>query len=303
MASFAYVSRQSMSLSELRPESVALFRAMSGSRAGDYIGGALLPTLGRLLRCPPEIEEVRQALLRPYPCLRAIYGHYAFARRGRDRFDLSETAIAALEATASEDSFGQFLSLENARSLWNAFERESRSRNRKPMEQLNSGVIAGMAELAQEIYAHDGTGSIAAWVVQEVRRSGKVEPLFLRMVDVRGIGPKITSLFLRDVAYLFGLEEEIEHSDRLYVQPIDKWIRFMAPYVINEPNAEDLADWILAGKLAKYARRAEVSGIKFNMGTSWFGMREVRAPEFFESAVRQVIRSEINPLRSSADLR
>ena len=276
---------------------------MSGERADYYVGEMLVPALARACRSHHEIESICNRLMGPYRCLEAVYSHYAFARRGRDRFELSEIAVEALHRTSSEDDFGQFLGLSNAETLWGAFVAVCQEKGRKPMEQLNGGVVAGMAELAQEVYQIDGAGSIAAWVQKGVLQTGRIEPQFLRMVDVRGIGPKITSLFLRDLVFLFQLEEEIDHADRLYVQPIDKWIRMIAPYVIDEPNADDLADWILAGKLSKYARRAEVSGIGFNMGTTWFGMREVRAPEFFDSAVRHVVREQLSAPTPIAELR
>ena len=287
----------------MRPESVALFRAMSGPKADHYIGEVLVPSLARPCRASHSTEAISEQLQKPYRCLEVIFAHYAFARRGRERFELSEIALEALHRTVEEETFGNFLALDHAETLWDSFDTICRERGRKSMEQLNIGVIAGIAELAQEIYRLDGSGSIVNWIVKSVNQKGRIEPQFLRMVDVRGVGPKITSLFLRDVVLLFGLEERLEHSDRLYVQPIDKWMRSIAPYVIEEPNAENLADWILAGKLSKYARKAGVSGVRFNMGTTWFGMREVRAPEFFESAVRQAIRSDTNSAMPTAGLR
>lgn len=289
-----------MPIPEMRPESIALFRAMSGPKAEHYLGEILVPSLCRACHAQHSIESLIERLQDPYHCLEAVFAHYAFARRGKDRLELSEIAIAALHRTTRGDQIGDFLALEDAESLWESFVDVCRERGRKPMEQLNIGVIAGMAELAQEIYRLDGSGSIAGWIVKGVEQTGRIEPQFLRMVDVRGIGPKITSLFLRDIILLFNLESAIDHSDRLYVQPIDKWIRAIAPYVIDEPNADNLADWILAGKLSKYARKAGVSGVRFNMGTTWFGMREIRAPEFFESGIRQIVRADTSPAMPTA---
>ena len=236
---------------------------MSGPKADHYIGEVLVPSLARPCRTTQSLNAVAEQLNNSYRCLEMIFGHYAFARRGRDRFDLSEIALESLHRACKEDEFGSFLALDDAESLWTVFDSVCRERGRKSMEQLNVGVIAGIAELAQEIYRLDGSGNIAAWIVKGVQQTRRIEPQFLRMVDVRGIGPKITSLFLRDMVLLFGLEEMLEHSDRLYVQPIDKWMRAIAPFVIEEPNAENLADWILAGKLSKYARKAGFSGIRF----------------------------------------
>ncbi|MCZ7580492.1 MAG: hypothetical protein M5U21_06695 [Fimbriimonadaceae bacterium] len=275
-----------MPIEDVRPECQSLMRMMSGEPADRYVAELLLPTLQHAMDIDePSISEVRNGLLDPYLCLKAIYGYYAFSRRGKDRHELASLSIEALESCTSPENIGQFLALADADSLWNAYVEVCGERKKKPMEQLNRGVIAGIAELAQEIHELDGSGSIAGWIVKGVRANQRIEPQFLRMVDVRGVGPKLTSLLLRDVVFLFEIEPRIDHMDRLYVQPIDKWMRLIAPYVIDEPDAADYADWVLAGKIAKHARRAGVSGIRFNMGTAYFGLRIARSTEDFVARI------------------
>jgi hypothetical protein len=48
------------------------------------------------------------------------------------------------------------------------------------------------------------------------------------------------------------------------------------------------ADWIIAGKISKYSRRAGVSGIAFNMGSTYFGQKIVKDPAGFEEALKKV---------------
>lgn len=275
---------------DLRPECVRLIKALSGDRADRFVESSLLPALGKAvgLKDPTEVE-VLGALQNGYKCLAAIYSHYAFSRRGKDRGHLSEIALEALKRTTTEDDFGLFLSRSDASTLWENFVVVAKEMGHKPMEQLNRGVIAGMAELAQEIFEIDQRGSIATWITDGIRKTGRLEPQFFRIVDVRGIGPKLTSLLLRDIVYLSGLENSVETADRIYIQPIDKWIRLLAPYVIDEEDAEAYADWILAGKIFKYTRRAGVSPVRFNMGATWFGMREVRVQENLERAVNHLV--------------
>lgn len=275
---------------EIKPRARTLLRAMANEWADVYVEEILLPSLLRAARAgSADIEPIKEALSNPYKCLEAIYSHYAFARRGKDRQELSDLAIEALHRTVRPEAMDKFLALADASILWETYEAVCQERRKKPMEQLNRGVISGIAELAQEIYRLDGQGSIAEWVLKGVVQTDRIEPEFLRIVDIRGVGPKMTSVFLRDVVFLYGLEERIDHIDRLYVQPIDKWIRLMAAEVIDEEGAADAADWILAGKLAKYTRHAGVSGIRFNMGVTAFGMREVRNTESFESAVERLL--------------
>lgn len=288
---------------DLRPESAALFQILSGEPADRYIAAALFPPLGRLCRTAAERKSIAEALLDPYFCLRALLGHYAFNRRGRERGCLSELAVVALRRTVAPEGFDRYLERCDAVDLWENFVAVCREEGQKPVEQAHRSVVSGFLELAQDLRQDGGSGSLAAWLAESVERTGRLEPNFLRLVEMRGVGPKAASQILRDVVFLFDLEERLDPADRLYLQPIDKWTRAAAPYVIDEPNANDLPDWILAGKLAKYARRAGVSGVRFNMGIRWFGSREVRAPEFFDAAIRERLNASPNPSRASVDLR
>lgn len=275
---------------EIKPRALVLMRAMAGEYADLYVEDELLPSLQVAAQSSsPTLDDVKAALTDPFRGLRALYGHYAFARRGKDKHDLAALAIEALNRVVSPETFEQFLRQPHADSLWTAYEDVCRGRSRKPLEQLNRGIIAGLAELAQEIYREDGVGSVVNWIVRSINGSDRVEDEFLRMVDIRGVGPKMTSVFIRDVVFLFGLEERLDPVDRLYVQPIDKWIRLIAPYIIEEPGIAEAADWILAGKLAKYTRRAGVSGVRFNMGTTAFGSGSAHTPQRFHESIREIL--------------
>lgn len=275
---------------DIRPECAKFIRLLAAERADAYAAEILMPALGRAVGDrAATFDSIKQHLSTGYGCLAAVYGHYAFSRRGKDRAQLAQNATEALRRTTSPDDFGLFLSRADASTLWDKFVEVSKESGQKPMEQLNRGVIAGLAELAQEIYAVDGHGSIYSWIVNGILKTGRVEPQFLRMVDVRGVGPKLTSLVLRDVVFLSGTEDRLEPADKIYIHPIDKWIRLLAPYVIDEDNADDMADWILAGKISKYTRRVGVSGIRFNMGATYFGMREVRVPENLQRMIDHVV--------------
>lgn len=279
---------------DLQSRGVKAFRAMSGERADRYMSDVVLPGLSPDLRRSEVTQSiVRERLSDAYGCLEIVLRYYAFVRRGQDREALGAIASQALQRTTSPDRFTEFLARPHARSLWENFVAICAETNRKPIEQLNRGVIAGFAELAQEIYRNDGVGSIAKWIANGVMSTDRLDEQFMRLVDTRGVGPKISSLLARDVVFLFGLEEQLDHRDRLFVQPIDRWLRLIAPYVVEESDLGASADWILAGKLSKYARRAGVSGIRFNMGTTQFGLREVRDPSYFDAAMRRIVGSEV----------
>lgn len=281
-----------------------MFRTMAAGYADHYVGEMLLPPLVHATKTTGStMADVREALSTPLGSLFAFYSHYAFARRGKDRLDLADIACEALRLVTHEDGGRDLLTDLDGMRIWDAFAAECERRKRKPMEQLNRGVIAGMAELAQEIYRLDGVGSIPAWIVRGIMQNDRIEPQFLRIVDIRGVGPKTTSSLLRDFVFLYGLEEQIDHADRLYFQPIDRWARQAAPYLIPEVHDEGAADWVLAGKLAKYARRSGVSGIRFNMGLTYFGVREVREPCRFDTLVNELFspNSDLSEIRMPAE--
>lgn len=275
---------------EIRQEALVLIRAMAGDRADRYVGEILLPTLSRAVRLNSySLPSLRECLNSPFSSLEVLFGHYAFSRRGKDRFELSSLAVEALHRTSKALPFEEFLREPDASFLWENFVAVCQEKGKKPLEQLNRGVIQGLAELAQEIKRLGGNGSIAHWVYTTTIRTDRIEPQFMRMVDIRGVGPKLCSLFIRDMVFLYNLEDQIDHVDRLYVQPVDKHIRAIASYIIDELGDEDAADWVLAGKIAKYTRRAGVSGIRFNMGTTYLGMREAPNPAFFDDAIQRII--------------
>lgn len=275
----------------LDPRSLVIYRKVAGDFADRYIEDFLFSHICRITGLPADsaIEPIKETLEDPLQALKVFYGHYAFSRRGKDREDLARAAQQALEAVTNETDFETILAAEDGVMLWDAFEKSCQEMGKKSHESQNRGLIQGMLELAQEIYANDKQGSIASWVVDGVAQSGEMETQFLRIVDIRGVGPKSTSTFLRDMLFIFGLEGNINPTDRVYVQPIDRWLRLMSRYVVPESNMEKSADWIVAGKVSKYCRRARVSSLRFNMGTTYFGQKLVKDPSRFAECVKNII--------------
>lgn len=281
-----------MAYVEISPESRLLIQAIANGFSEPYARDTLIPALARACKCQRDVSQIKACLLDPYVSLRVIYCHYAFSRRGKDREELELIAKEALDFVKGA-SISSFLQQANANSLWKAFETACEVHRRKPTEQVNLGVVAGLAELAQEIYRLDGVGSIPGWISAGVRSTGRLEPQFLRMVDVRGIGPKLASLLIRDVVFLEDLEDVIEPADRLYTQVIDRWVRTIAPSILLEEDLSDAADWILAGKICKYCRVAQVSGIAFNMGCTYYGTSTVRYPDRVVERLTELLESRL----------
>lgn len=280
---------------DLNQEEITFLRQLAGRMADGYEADILIPALTAALSIESrERGDIHAALLDPFRCLRAIYSHYAFARRGSDRTDLSHAAVQALRRTLDGRPIQELLQEDNGAKLWDMFCQICEDRKIRNAEQLNRGVIAGMVELAQEIYHLDGIGSIASWVASAVNRTRRLEVAFLRIVDIRGVGPKAASTLLRDLVFLFGIEDILDHSEQIYVQPIDRWVRLAALWAIPELDGSGSADWIIAGKFPKCARRSGVSGIRANMGAMYFGARVVHDPACFDREAANMVSNALN---------
>ncbi|HXH60218.1 MAG TPA: hypothetical protein VNI20_02545 [Fimbriimonadaceae bacterium] len=285
--------RQRPPTPELDPRAVKVFKRVAEEFGTCYAQEFLYPHLRRILGIEQEDPEIiREAYMTARGSLLAFYCHYAFARRGKDRDDLSNFALEALGRVQGDKDFAEVLQMEDGTALWEAFAAICQEKRRKNNEAQNRGLIQGMLELAQEIYDADKVGSIANWMLNGIAQTKRLEPQFERVVDIRGVGPKSTSTFMRDVVYMFDYESKIEPADRIYIHPIDRWLRLMARYLVPEPGMEKAADWIIAGKISKYSRRAGVSGIAFNMGATYFGQKYVKDPALFEDFLKKVALGE-----------
>ena len=278
-----------MRTAALSRDAMLLLRALSGPWADRFIGEVLLPQIASPIGLEnAHLASIRERLTDPYHCLEVLFHHYAFARRGGDRVELSRLALEALHRTCTHEQIRFFLSASDASTLWESFCEVCEEHRHRPMDQLNKGLIIGLAELAQEIYRSDRTGSIVKWLIEGISESGHLEPQFMRLTDIAGVGPKLASTLIRDMVLLHHLEDEIDLGERIYLHPVDKWIRQLVP-MISPDVSHDSADWIIAGKLARCTRRAGVSGIRFNMGASFFGVRAVRIPEALDDRITDLL--------------
>jgi hypothetical protein len=176
-------------------------------------------------------------------------------------------------------NFSQFLASGNApEQLWNAFVAVCQEHQRKINEQLNRGLIEGLAGYAARLHAEDDIGNIWMDIQQAIVQSGRVEPIYQKITEIKGIGPKVGALVLRDMVALYDLESAIEPGDYHYLQPVDTWIRRIGPLLSDEID-DKTADWVIAGKLAKLCRRNRVSGVRFNQGVQYLAIVEVRELE------------------------
>lgn len=271
---------------ELTPECRAVLRHLALEYGSMYAQRRVIAPLLRVLRLDDE-SKLREELLQVRPALIAFFSGYAFGRRGKERDALVPCVLRTLESFDLESARTE----RNGVCLWEAFLAMAEERGIRPNEDQNRGVIQGMMELVQEIYRLDGEGSVIGWVMNGVLRTGQLEPQFMRLVDIRGLGPKNTSTFLRDVSYVFELNDLIRPAHRIHALTVDKWLRGLAPHIFPEENLERAVDWVLAGKAQKYARRAGLVPFLLTMGISGFGQAHIRHGDRFDR-IAEILRSE-----------
>lgn len=256
-----------------------ILRRLSTQAAEGYQSEVLYPQMAKAMRLSgASPAEVREALAEAYYAFRVMLGYYAFAKRGSDRFEYASYALEAFDRATGGTPAGftaLLVSGEASQRLWNEFVRVCEEHRRKVNEQLNRGLLEGLAEFATRIYREDEIGNIWTTIHQAIVRSGRVEPIYQTIVEIRGIGPKVGSLLLRDMVALYNLEADILPLDYHYLQPVDAWIRRIGPLLTPELT-EGSADWIIAGKLAKLCRRNQVSGVRFNQGVQYLAVVEVQ---------------------------
>lgn len=265
----------------LSDSTIAIFRALAGERADRFAIDFVAAEYRRVLRTGDlTLDAAADRLEDPIDCLKIIAGHYLFSRRGRDKGDLSDAAAAALGLAAQPDNLSH-------EPIWPAFEAACESRNIKASESNHRTALEGLVELAERVRSlHDA--SVAVWLEDRIVDHGRLEECFNALVEIRGLGPKVASSLLRDFVFLFELNESVQPIDLIFLLPVDKWAREIAPILVEEDGVDQMADWVLAGKLVKYARRAGVCPVRFSMGLAYFGLREVRHPAHFGRLVRQL---------------
>ncbi len=111
-------------------------------------------------------------------------------------------------------------------------------------------------------------GSLVEYTISKIER-GEVEEHYKELDRIHSVGPKIASIYLRDVATVYSLEREgkIRIEDMKFFQPIDTWVRRVAAKIgIVEDNDKEHE---IREKIVKECLEAKVSPIKFNEG-AWF---------------------------------
>jgi hypothetical protein len=90
--------------------------------------------------------------------------------------------------------------------------------------------------------------NILHFLIEQIK-SKKIAEAYRNLDGIWSIGPKITSLILRDVVYIYGLENYLSDEDYYFLQPIDTWVHNLSKKIelvnkskIYKDEAKDITD-------------------------------------------------------------
>lgn len=111
--------------------------------------------------------------------------------------------------------------------------------------------------------------NIVKYSISKIKK-GKLKSHFYELQTIISIGPKIASLYLRDLVWMYSLERLISKDDLVYLQPIDTWVRKVA-FKTGIIDDIKLSDTQVRQKIVEACQNLDISTIKFNQGAWYVG--------------------------------
>ena len=202
--------------------------------------------------------------------------HYAYQRQGASPAYAPAARRVIRELGKQRASWGQD---DLAQQAWCLYRKQLE--DRPPNEKNNPMCPRGtfyetkrgehktrqqcMIEFAQEELS-GADYNIVRWAEKQLK-TGNVRPAHKALKDISGVGDKIASFFLRDVAWVYGIEPD---WSRELLQPIDVWVRRYVHHWSRDdhPSDKGCARWIV-----EHSLKAKVSPEKVNAGMWYFCAR------------------------------
>lgn len=123
------------------------------------------------------------------------------------------------------------------------------------------GILRFVSQLPEQ--------NVTRYSVAAIER-GDIKALFGDLIGIIGIGPKIASVYTRDLVDLYDLENRIAPEDLSLLQPIDVWVRRVV-YKIGIVGEEQLSDVDIQKRIVLACHDLGVSAMRFNQGAWYLG--------------------------------
>jgi hypothetical protein len=250
----------------------AVDMAVSCEVSHEYL--SLFQSVARLYQAGIMVLD-KQSLADPALALAQFLEGYAFERQGRSPA-YAPIARNAFEAAATTGDF--WLEKEMPQRVWQSFcstLKELRE-DARPNPMNNPLCPQGQSHITKWGQKVTSQTSVLQFVQQKLKeydhnivawaacmlQGGQVQSLHGELCSINGIGPKIASFFLRDIAWCFGIQIA---SHRELLQPVDVWVDRTVRQ-LDATARGDEATWIV-----RESRAAGVLPEAVNAGLWYFG--------------------------------
>jgi len=111
-------------------------------------------------------------------------------------------------------------------------------------------------------------------VLIEQIKSKKIAEAYRNLDEIWSIGPKIASLILRDVVYIYELESYLSEEDYYFLQPIDTWVHNLSRRIKLVNNDKIYRDE--AKDITSKCFEFGVNPIHYNQGVWYVGSNSLK---------------------------
>jgi len=229
----------------------------------------ILAELGKLVFMPlflkPGWDPFPRHAQSSVEALKLFLNGYAFEHAGRPpQFALN--AVKALENLISDGNEDSLSSAGFSEKLWDKFcelmNGRGTFRKGNPLNPERSAHLVDAVTLCQDLI--DDGQNLYLFASRAVENN-RLRDAHGTLQRIRGIGPKIASLFLRDVAMVVNVREPLL-ADRELLQPIDVWLK-------RTTEALTGTSVKAARELVRLADEADCSALWLNAGSWYFASK------------------------------
>jgi hypothetical protein len=144
---------------------------------------------------------------------------------------------------------------------------------------------------------HFGTKGDRGWLFelgQDMAGNKDVLPVYLKLLSIPSVGPKIAAFIGRDLTWIFNCENDLRATkdsmmQMIMLQPVDTWIRQISELLW--PQFKDFkgkADFLIAAQIVSVMHQLQESGVAFNQGSWHFASRELLRGETLEVGLQRL---------------
>ncbi len=267
-----------------------------------YRARYLFPTWGRYVTNKDEpLQDKRKAL--------AIFlWGYAYERQGAARdyaYAAAETVLRAPDLTT--DAIWREYIKKLARFQEPGTEEPRANVKANPLAPKNTKYVTKKGEYKTiqdsviERFGPEGKETIIGYAKTQIEQR-RIKDAFQRIIGVNGVGEKIASFFLRDVASYYGLFEEVGQCEnvlnRELLQPVDIWIgRISEISSVPKPKKDAEARRNIVTKSLEYGVLPE----SFNQGAWYFAAQIARSKIWFYEILDRLKSGEKDEAKQMVD--